>query len=91
MLAFNRLQDERRWKSLPRNGCLRQATKSIDVAQDKDAELLAHFLRGNLDKGIVKYINDRDPALIGELKTFKSKYGSSWSEENCEDSLKIPR
>ena len=83
MLAFNRLEDERYWKNLLEKKCFAQAARALDVARDKDTELLAEFLRGKLDRGIVKYINDRDPALIGELRTFKSRYGNSWTEEDC--------
>ncbi|MGH6889657.1 MAG: hypothetical protein ACREHF_10745 [Rhizomicrobium sp.] len=83
MLAFNRVQDERHWEHLLKNNCIRQAAKAIDVAQDKDAELLARLLRGQIDKDVLIYIQKRDPAVIGELKTFKSKYGNSWYEEEC--------
>jgi hypothetical protein len=84
-LAFNRLLDERHWKELLEKGCVAQAAKALDVAEDKDMELLAGFIRGKLDDAAIKYISDRDPGLIEQLKLFKSKYGSTWSEEACPD------
>ena len=83
VLAFNRLGDERHWEYLLENGCIAQAKKAIDVAQDKDTELLAEFYRGSLDQSTLKYIRDRDPTLESRLKTFKSKYGNSWTEDAC--------
>jgi hypothetical protein len=83
MLVFNHLEDERHWEYLLTSGCFPQATKAIDVAKDKDEELLAGFTKKYPDKEIVKYIRDRSPALIAELTTFKSRYGNSWTEEAC--------
>ena len=60
----------------------RKLQKRLTWRRTKDTELLAGFMRGKLDKGIVEYI-DRNPALLAELKTFKSKYGNSWTEEAC--------
>lgn len=83
-LAFNRLIDERHWKTLLANGCEAQATKAIDVSEDQDMELLAEFfLKGKVDAAAIKYVTDRDPTLIAQLKSFKSKYGQGWSEEEC--------
>jgi len=82
-LAFNRLVDERAWKSLLSRGCITQATKALDIAEDKDMELLAGLFNGKVDAAAIKYVADRDPLLVGQLKTFKSKYGSSWSEDEC--------
>jgi hypothetical protein len=82
-LAFNRLVEERAWKSLLTRGCVDQAVKAIDVAEDMELELLAGFFNGTLDASAIKYVSDRDPLLIGQLKTFKSKYGRSWLEEEC--------
>lgn len=84
-LAFNRLIDERQLKSLMARGCIEQAAKAIDVAEDKDMELLAGFVNGKISPWAIKYISDRDPTLVNELKTFKSKYGRSWSEMECKN------
>jgi hypothetical protein len=84
-LAFNRLLDERQLKSLLARGCIEQVAKAIDVAEDKDMELLAGFFNGKIDASAKKYVLDRDPNLVNELKTFKSKYGRSWSEMECKN------
>ena len=83
MLAFNRIQDERHLQSLLSHGCTDQAADFIDYTKDKDMELLSGFMKGKIDSDTVKYVSDRDPRLIGELKNFKSKYGSSWMESPC--------
>jgi len=82
-LAFNRLLDERHWAELVKKGCTDQIAKSLDVAQDKDKELIAGYINEGLDASAIHYIAIRDPNLIEELKSFKSEYGSSWSEEAC--------
>ena len=82
-LALNRLLDERHWKELLAKGCDAQAARALDVAEDKDMELLAGFLKGKLDADTIKYVSDRDPGLVEQLKTFHSKYGRSWSEGEC--------
>ena len=82
-LAFNRLLDERHWKSLLAKDCVVQVTKAIDVAEDEDMELLAEFFKGKLDAATIKDVTDRDSILVEQLKTFKSKYGKGWSEEEC--------
>ena len=82
-LAFNRLLDERHWKDLLAKGCATQAAKALDVAEDKDMELLAEFFNGKLDASAIKYVTDRDTTLAEQLKSYKSKYGRSWSEAEC--------
>jgi putative effector of murein hydrolase len=84
-LIFNRLLDARKLKSLLAKGCIEQAAQAVDVAEDKDMELLAGFVNGKLDASTTKYISDRNPNLLDELKTFKSKYGRSWSETECKN------
>jgi hypothetical protein len=83
-LAFNRLLGERRVASLLAKGCVVQAANVIDIARDKDMELLSNYLsEGRLDRSAIKYISDRDPGVLGELTTFKSKYGRAWTEMEC--------
>ena len=84
MLAFNRLLDERKQQLLLNRGCITQASYAVDIAQDKDMELLSEFFtRGQLDERSLKYIALRDPKLLSELKNFKSKYGNTWVEPEC--------
>lgn len=85
MLAFNRLDDERHWEALLKNGCTAQAMKSLAIAQDQDLELLAGFYKGQLDQDTLNYIQARDPTLLPRLKTFHSKYGNEWTEGPCKN------
>ena len=55
-LAFNRLLDERHWKDVLAKGCATQAAKALDVAEDKDMELLAEFFNGKLDASAIKCV-----------------------------------
>jgi len=82
-LAFNRLANEREWTTLLARGCNAQAAKALDIAEDKDMELLAGLFNEKPDAAAIKYVSDRDPLLIGQLKAFKSKYGSRWSVDEC--------
>ena len=82
-LAFNRLANEREWTTLLARGCNAQAAKALDIAEDKDMELLAGLFNEKPDAAAIKYVSDRDPLLLGQLKAFKSKYGSSWSVDEC--------
>jgi len=82
-LALNRLLDDRHWKELLEKGCIEQATKALDTAEDKDLELLSALFKKPLDSAAIKYVSDRDPKLIEQLKTFRSKYGQQWPEEEC--------
>lgn len=82
-LAFNRLLDDRRFRELLAKGCVRQATNAIDVSEDEDMALLADFSRKGIDESAKKYIADRAPQLLEQLKTFKSKYQQGYVEEEC--------
>lgn len=88
MLAFNRLLDDRQLQSLLARGCVTQAALTVDIAKDKDMEILAEFFKGPLDPAARSYVIARDPKLIGELAAFKSKYGRKWMVGKC--SAKLP-
>jgi hypothetical protein len=83
MLAFNRIQDERHLQELISRGCSDQAVEFISYTNDKNMELLAGLTKGHIDSGTLKYLSDRDPSILRDLKTFKSKYGGSWMEKPC--------
>jgi len=82
-LAFNDLQDELHWENLLSKGCLHRVTKSIDIARDKNMELLADFTKGKIDKDTMSYVNSSGPALINELRSYKRKSGEILSEDGC--------
>jgi hypothetical protein len=86
MLAFNRIQDESHLQSLLSQGCTDQAAAFLDYTKNKDMELLSGLLKGKIDADTRKYVSDRDANLVEELRTFKSKYGTSWMEKACKSS-----
>jgi hypothetical protein len=83
MLLFDRIGKERKIKSLLERGCLTAATSTLDHDENVDMNLLAEFVRGRLDQPSITYIANRDSNILNELKTFKSKYGNTWSEPTC--------
>jgi len=85
MLTFNHLLEDREMQSLLARGCVQQAALRIDIANDKDMESLSGFFRRKLDPSARAYVLQRDPGLIDDMKTFTSKYGSSWSVPECKN------
>lgn len=83
MLAYNQLDDDRRLQALLSKGCVAQAQSFLDFYEDRETRLLSEFFKGDLDRGTIKYVTDRDPKLVASLSTFKSKYGSRWDEPDC--------
>jgi hypothetical protein len=83
MLLFDRIRQERKIKSLLERGCLTAATSTLDHDENVDMNLLAEFVRGRLDQPSITYIANLDSNIFNELKTFKSKYGNTWPEPNC--------
>jgi hypothetical protein len=83
MLAFNRIDEERRLARLIERGCISQAKEEIDFSNDKDLELLSHYAQEGITAHAEKYISDRDPRLLGELRSYKSKYGNVRAEKAC--------
>ncbi len=86
MLAFNRIQDERHIRELISKGCTEQATEFIDYTNDQNMGVLSDVVKKRIDADTLKYLSDREPGILGELKTFKSKYGTSWMEKPCKPS-----
>jgi hypothetical protein len=83
MLAYNRLDDDRKLGVLLSKGCVSQAQGFLDFDEDQQTRLLSEFFRGQVDQGTIKYVTDRDPKLVASLPAFKSKYGSRWEEPDC--------
>ena len=87
MLAFNRIHDELRLSSLLSRGCIAAAARALDISQDQNKVVLADFLNGTLSPSDRKYMSDRDPNMVRDLKAFKSKYGRTWTEPACNDDV----
>jgi hypothetical protein len=84
MLTFNRLLEGRRLELLLSKGCLDAAREKVDIRMDQDTKLLASLFKGTLSPWVAKYVDDRDPRFLGTLDKFRSKYGDSWVEPDCE-------
>jgi hypothetical protein len=85
MLLFDRIVEERKIKSLLAHGCATEAMTAIDHDENSDMKLLAEFANEKLEQSTITYIANRDPNLLKELKTFKSKYGNTWPEPECKN------
>lgn len=83
MLAFNHMGRYRELESDLAKGCYSEALEKAKISKDQELSLLASFLKDHPSTWLSKYVSDRDPALIEQLKTFKSSYGSSWKEPQC--------
>ena len=82
-LWFNHLLQFRDIESNLTKGCPTEALEKTRISIDQEMRLLSEFINEHDDTSLNKYISDRDPALIGKLKNFKSKYGYSWTEPQC--------
>jgi hypothetical protein len=83
MLLVDRLVEERKIKSLLARGCATEAMSALDHNENSDLRLLAEFVNGDLDRSALTYITTQAPNILDELKTFKSKYGNTWREPEC--------
>ncbi len=92
MLAFNRLDDERRVQSLLGAGCIPAAQKQLDIDEDQNKALLAEFFSDRtLPAWARRYVLERDPNLAKNLATFKSKYGNVWEQPDCKNTKSWPQ
>lgn len=82
-LIFNRILSEKKMQSMLSKGCITETQNALGINLDQDTKLLAEFFKGKLTPDAIKYVSDRDPELVSSLRTFKSKYGSSWTEMEC--------
>src|ERR1035437_289522 len=82
ILSFNHAQRYREIEDDLSKGCLAEALEKARISKDQELVLLSSFIKEHPNTEF-KYASDRDPKLIEQMKTFKSKYGSSWSEPKC--------
>jgi hypothetical protein len=83
MLWFNHLGDYKEIESDLLRGCHREALEKTRIAIDQEMRLLAEFHAKHPSSSLNKYISDRDPKLLEQLREFKSKYGNSWKVPKC--------
>ncbi len=82
-LSFNHMVRYRELESDLSKGCYSIALEKARISKDQELKLLASFFNDHPNTSVSKYVSDRDPALVEYLKTFKSSYGSSWKEQQC--------
>jgi hypothetical protein len=83
MLAFNHMERYGELESDLTKGCYSEALEKAKISKDLELSLLASFLKDHPSTWLSKYVSERNPALIEQLKTFKSISGSSWKESHC--------
>ena len=83
MLMFNHLLRYREIERDLSKGCASEALEKTKISIDRELKLLSSIEKSNSITWINKYISDRDPELLNQLKTFKSQYGESWTEPIC--------
>ena len=84
MLWFNHLRQFREIETNLSKGCSAEALEATRIAIDQEMRFLSEFHRASEDTSLDKYISDRDPKLLSQLETFKSKYGGTWTQPECE-------
>lgn len=82
-LSFNHMIRYRELESDLSKGCYSIALEKAKISKDQELVLLASFLKDHPNTSLSQYISDRDPALIEQLRTFKSDYGNTWKEQQC--------
>ena len=83
MLLTDQIVEKRKVRSLLAGGCPTEAQEELNITENVEMKLLAEFVDGKLDRSSLEYINSRDPNILDELKTFKSKYPSKRPEVSC--------
>jgi hypothetical protein len=83
MVLANRIIEERRIKSLLARGCGNKAIGEITNNENLDLKTLSEFVGNSLDRPTIEYINNLDPKLLDELKTFDGKFVNTWSGTEC--------
>jgi hypothetical protein len=83
MLWFNHLIQFREIESDLSKGCSPEALEKSRIAIDGELRLLSEFHKEYPNSSLNKYISDRDPKLLSQLESYKSKYGNSWTVPQC--------
>ena len=84
MLWFNHLLEFRDIEGYLSKGCSEAALEMTRQSIDEEMHLLSEFHKENGNSSLNKYISDRDPKLLGQLDSFKSKYGGTYPVPRCD-------
>lgn len=87
ILAFNHMD---RYRELERDlstGCYAAALEKARISKDQERMLLASFFKRHPESEFTKYVTDREPGLVDELRTFRSPFydekAMSWAWPQC--------
>jgi|SRR5271169_1966877 len=83
MLWFNHLLEFRDIDAYLSKGCSDAALEKTRQSIDEEMHLLSEFHKKHGNSSLNKYISDRDPKLLAQLETFKSKYGDYLTVPEC--------
>jgi hypothetical protein len=83
MLAFNHMQTYRELETDLANGCYEEALLKAKISKERELSLIKSFNDRQPDPSFSKYISDREPALLDQLKSFKSTYEERWPWPKC--------
>jgi|SRR5437588_1620852 len=83
MLAFNHLQRYRELEGNLAKGCNAAVLEKLKISVAKESALLSSFLQEHPNSWLEKYVSDRAPDLVMQLKTYKDPYGNTWKEPKC--------
>ena len=81
--ALNHMERYSALESDLSKGCYKEAQEKAKISKTQELSLIAGFLKNHPDSSISELINNRDPKLLEQLKSFKSPYGDSWNEPKC--------
>src|SRR5712664_3539648 len=80
MLAYNHLQRYQELEESLSKGCNAAVLEKLKISAANERVLLASFLRDRPNGWLQKYVSDRSAGLPEQLATYKSPYGTSWTE-----------
>ena len=87
MLAFNHMVMYRELERDLSKGCCAEALEKAKISKDEELMLLSSFFKQHPEPAFAKYVVDREPSLLAELKDFKSPYfnekSQSWAWPGC--------
>lgn len=83
MLMFNHLVQFRELESDLSGNCADVALQRVRRAIDNELYDLASIEQRHPNSWLKKYISDRDPKVLDELKGIKNKFEDSWVKPKC--------
>ncbi len=83
MLSFNHLLRFRELEADLTKGCTNEALAKVHFSVAQEMLLLSSFYQRHNDPEFNKYVTDRDPALLAQLKAYAGPDTQAWKEPKC--------